>query len=154
VNGVPQPQLGLIAVVFVIAGLGFRVAAVPSTSTRPTFIKARPPCSPRCSRGAQSGRLLRHPADGDGRRLGGGPASALGHRAMLLAWIIAVVTMTLGNTVALSQQNLKRLLAYSSIAHAGYLMIGVAVAFRNTPESGGMYFGAEGILFYLTAYAS
>ena len=61
--------------------------------------------------------------------------------------------MTLGNTVALAQDNLKRLLAYSSIAHAGYLMIGVAVAFQNDVDSGGLYFGAEGILFYLTAYA-
>ena len=54
---------------------------------------------------------------------------------MLLAWIIAAVTMTLGNTVALAQKNLKRLLAYSSIAHAGYLMIGIAVSFRNTPAT-------------------
>ena len=62
--------------------------------------------------------------------------------------------MTLGNTVALAQDNLKRLLAYSSIAHAGYLMIGVAVAFRNVPRrSARVYLGAEGILFYLVAYA-
>ena len=42
--------------------------------------------------------------------------------------------MTLGNTVALLQNNLKRLLAYSSIAHAGYLMIGVTVAFAERSE--------------------
>ena len=80
------------------------------------------------------------------------PADPLVHRAVLLAWIIAAITMTLGNTVALAQNNLKRLLAYSSIAHAGYLMIGVAVSFRNTPATG-FYFGIEGVLFYLTAYA-
>jgi NADH-quinone oxidoreductase subunit N len=51
------------------------------------------------------------------------------------------------------QDNLKRLLAYSSIAHAGYMMIGVAVAFRNAPETGGVFLGSEGILFYLAAYA-
>jgi NADH-quinone oxidoreductase subunit N len=83
----------------------------------------------------------------------GGHSGALGHKAVVLAWIIAVVTMTLGNTVALSQDNLKRLLAYSSIAHAGYLMIGVAVAFAYVPELGGVYLGSEGILFYLVAYA-
>jgi NADH-quinone oxidoreductase subunit N len=71
----------------------------------------------------------------------------------LLAFIISAITMTLGNTVALAQNNLKRLLAYSSIAHAGYLMIGVAVAFRNAGSGGGVYLGAEAILFYLTAYA-
>ena len=62
--------------------------------------------------------------------------------------------MTLGNTVALLQNNLKRLLAYSSIAHAGYLMIGVAVAFANEPERAARSTcGSEGILFYLVAYA-
>ena len=61
--------------------------------------------------------------------------------------------MTLGNTVALLQNNLKRLLAYSSIAHAGYLMIGVTVAFANGPGSGALYYGSEGIFFYLVAYA-
>ena len=47
--------------------------------------------------------------------------------------------MTLGNTVALLQDNLKRLLAYSSIAHAGYLMIGVTVAFANEPARRRLY---------------
>ena len=51
--------------------------------------------------------------------------------------------MTLGNTVALAQTNLKRLFAYSSIAHAGYLMIGVTVAFRNGPNLGGITLGSE-----------
>jgi len=83
----------------------------------------------------------------------GDSANPLGHRAVVLAWLLAVATMTLGNTVALAQENLKRLLAYSSIAHAGYLMIGVAVAFRNGTSSSGLYLGAEAILFYLTAYA-
>src|SRR5262249_58819748 len=85
----------------------------------------------------------------------GGHAGPLGHKAVILAWIIAAITMTLGNTVALSQENLKRLLAYSSIAHAGYLMIGVAAAFASGAEpnlaasASGLYMGAEGILFYL-----
>src|SRR5262249_13874123 len=55
--------------------------------------------------------------------------------------------------VALLQEDLKRLLAYSSIAHAGYLMIGVAVAFRNVPNTSAAYLGAGGILFYLAAYS-
>ena len=71
----------------------------------------------------------------------------------MLAWIIAAVTMTLGNTVALLQENLKRLLAYSSIAHAGYLMIGVTVAFANGRPPAASTSAAEGILFYLVAYA-
>ena len=46
----------------------------------------------------------------------------------ILLWILAAVTMTLGNVLALLQDNVKRLLAYSSVAHAGYMLIGLAVA--------------------------
>ncbi|MBC7224190.1 MAG: NADH-quinone oxidoreductase subunit N, partial [Anaerolineae bacterium] len=56
---------------------------------------------------------------------------------------LAVLTMTWGNLAALAQQNLKRMLAYSSIAHAGYILVGVA--------AGGD--GLGGVLFYLMAYA-
>jgi len=62
-------------------------------------------------------------------------------------WIISAVTMTLGNIVALSQTNLKRLLAYSGIAHAGYMMIGL-VAAAYSPE-----LGISGIAFYLLCYS-
>jgi NADH-quinone oxidoreductase subunit N len=58
--------------------------------------------------------------------------------------ILAVLTMTLGNLAALRQTSLKRLLAYSSIAHAGYILVGLAA---GTPA------GAEGALYYLIAYA-
>ena len=56
--------------------------------------------------------------------------------------------MTLGNTVALAQTNLKRLFAYSSIAHAGYLMIGVAVAFRNGGPGQSFDRGLPGVTAY------
>ncbi len=59
-------------------------------------------------------------------------------------WVLAVVTMTLGNLVALVQNNVKRMLAYSSIAHVGYLL----VAFVAGGAS-----GATSVLFYLVAYA-
>ena len=62
--------------------------------------------------------------------------------SMLLA-VLATLTMTLGNLVALAQTNIKRLLAYSSIAHAGYAMIGVVVASE---------LGAASVVFYLAAY--
>lgn len=62
--------------------------------------------------------------------------------ASILA-VLAAVTMTLGNLVALKQTNIKRLLAYSSIAHAGYAMIGV-VSFSEL--------GATSVVFYLLAY--
>lgn len=71
-----------------------------------------------------------------------------------LALVLAVLTMTLGNTMALWQDNLRRLLAYSSIAHAGYLLIGLAAAFAVGGSAGGL--GVEGtnaLLLYLAVYA-
>jgi len=152
--GVPQPQLALIAVVFITAGLGFRVAAVPFHFYAPDVYQGSPVVMaamlswvPKAVGFLALLRTLTAVVSA------AGDAGGLAHHAVLLAWVIAVATMTLGNTVALAQDNLKRLLAYSSIAHAGYLMIGLAVSFRNDPAAGDIYFGAEGILFYLTAYA-
>ena len=59
-------------------------------------------------------------------------------------WVMAVLTMTVGNITALRQDNIKRVLAYSSIAHAGYALVGF-VAANGT--------GTAGILFYMLSYA-
>ena len=61
-----------------------------------------------------------------------------------IMWLFAFLTMTIGNVVALSQTNIKRMLAYSSIAHAGYLLIGFVA---------GSKLGQSAILFYLLSYA-
>jgi NADH-quinone oxidoreductase subunit N len=61
-----------------------------------------------------------------------------------LLWILAVLTMTVGNVIALSQDNIKRMLAYSSIAHAGYALVGFTACNAE---------GAAGILFYMLSYA-
>ena len=60
-----------------------------------------------------------------------------------IIWILSVVTMTVGNVVALKQDNVKRMLAYSSIAHAGYLLVGFVTASER---------GSSGILIYLLVY--
>jgi NADH-quinone oxidoreductase subunit N len=60
-----------------------------------------------------------------------------------LLWIVAALTMTVGNVAALAQSNLKRLLAYSSIAHAGYMLVGLV--------AGGTA-GTGAVLFYLLTY--
>jgi len=59
-------------------------------------------------------------------------------------WVLAVLTMTIGNITALRQDNIKRMLAYSSIAHAGYALVGFAA---------GNSTGTAGILFYMLSYA-
>ena len=59
-------------------------------------------------------------------------------------WVLAVLTMTVGNVTALVQRNIKRMLAYSSVAHAGYLLVGMVAG----GEAGG-----SAVLFYLIGYA-
>jgi NADH-quinone oxidoreductase subunit N len=61
--------------------------------------------------------------------------------------VLAATTMTLGNLVALTQDNVKRMLAYSSIAHTGYMLVGLAA------YAGGQQQGLEGLLFYGAAYS-
>jgi NADH-quinone oxidoreductase subunit N len=152
----PHPVLGLIAIVFVMAGLGFRVAAVPFHFYAPDVYEGSPTIMAALLAWVPKGigfvAILRTitaviPTDVTP------PTENLTQQAAVLCWIIAVVTMTLGNTVALAQTNLKRLFAYSSIAHAGYLMVGVTVAFRNGPVAGEMPLGSESVLFYLVSYA-
>jgi len=59
-------------------------------------------------------------------------------------WVLAVLTMTVGNVTALMQRNIKRMLAYSSVAHAGYLLVGMVA---GGPD------GGSAVLFYLIGYA-
>ncbi len=73
-----------------------------------------------------------------------------------LLWIIAAATMTVGNVLGLLQDNVKRVLAYSSIAHSGYMVVGLLAG--NAVASGGegtgvLANGLAGVLFYLVAYA-
>lgn len=65
-----------------------------------------------------------------------------------LQWL-AVITMLVGNVAAIMQNNFKRMLAYSSIAHSGYLLVGVI----TTGVSDNMSFAASGVIFYLAAYS-
>jgi NADH-quinone oxidoreductase subunit N len=74
------------------------------------------------------------------------------HEAWLGAlWLIAVLTMTLGNVVALVQKNVKRMLAYSSIAHAGYALVGFVAA--GASDSAHQADAVAAVVFYLLAYA-
>ncbi|MEX1343711.1 MAG: NADH-quinone oxidoreductase subunit N [Candidatus Limnocylindrales bacterium] len=70
----------------------------------------------------------------------------------LVVGVLAALTMTVGNLAALGQDNIKRMLAYSSIAHTGYMMVGLVVfATADDPEVAAS--GLQGVLFYAVAYA-
>lgn len=146
--------LGLVAIVFIISGLCFRVAAVPLQfyapdvyEGSPTVIAALLAWVPKAVGFLAMIKTLT--AIFAAKDI----TNPLVRKAVVITWIIAAATMIWGNVLALLQDNLKRLLAYSSIAHAGYMMVGITVSFANDGGSGGIYYGSESVLFYLVVYA-
>jgi NADH-quinone oxidoreductase subunit N len=76
---------------------------------------------------------------------------------MLVLWVLCAITMTAGNVLALLQNNVRRMLAYSSVAHAGYMLMGLVILpaqeYRTTTAPA-VVNGDEAILFYLVAYGA
>jgi len=133
------PSLVLVlAVVLVGAGMGFKIAAVPFHMWAPDVYEGAPtPVTAFLSVGSKAASfamLLRIFIEG---------LPALSAEWTFLFYLLAVITMTVGNIAALTQSNLKRMLAYSSIAHAGYLLIGVVVGTER---------GVAAMLVYLGVY--
>ena len=133
------------ALVFLLAGFGFKIAAVPfhqwspdAYEGAPTPITAFLSVGPKAAGFAVLVRVL----------LTALPGFRVDWVAVLSG--ISMVTMTLGNLVALTQQNIKRMLAYSSIAHAGYILIGLVS--WELWQSAGRFTGINGVLIYLLAY--
>ena len=78
---------------------------------------------------------------------------SLSEHVPVLLWFLAVVTMSLGNLLALLQNNVKRLLAYSSVAHAGYMLMALATT-PFLPHDNGTLEGPSALFFYLVAYGA
>jgi len=132
-----------VALILMFVGLAFKVSAVPFQIWTPDVYQGAPaPVTALLSVGPKAAAfavVLRV-------FIGGfGSSSSL---TFWLIWLSAILTMSLGNLAALWQSNIKRLLAYSSIAHAGYVLVGIAAAVApGSTES------TSPVLFYLTAYA-
>jgi NADH-quinone oxidoreductase subunit N len=133
-----DPRL-VLAVILVTAGVGFKIAAVPFHMWAPDVYEGAPtPITAFLSVGSKAASfamLLRIFLEG---------LPSMNADWRLLFEVLAIVTMTTGNLAALTQTNLKRMLAYSSIAHAGYLLIGVVA---GTPR------GVTAVLIYLFVYS-
>jgi NADH-quinone oxidoreductase subunit N len=158
----PAAGMGLVVGVFVMAGLGFRVATVPFHFYAPDVYEGSPTVMaallswvPKLVGFVALVRLLTAVFGGSvtGPFESSQDMMSITQKLTWLGWVIGVATMTLGNTMAVIQRNLRRLLAYSSIAHAGYLMMGVTASFQDGPGDVGRVLGVESILFYLVAYA-
>ncbi len=131
------PVLAYLAVALMFIGIGFKVAAAPFHIWTPDVYEGAPApvvgfmsTAPKAAAFAVLLRIL-FETNAPGR--------------LWLIWISAALSMTLGNVAALVQDNVKRLLAYSSIAHAGYVL----VAFAARPD-----LGAPAVMFYTASYAA
>ncbi len=144
--GVPFGSYALfLGIVLIVAGFGFKIASVPFQMWVPDVYEGAPtPITAYlsvASKAAGFAVLLRvfYVAFG-----------SVGLEWSALFASLAVASMTVGNLVAMAQQNIKRLLAYSTVAHAGYLLVGLAAVVQSAPQ--GETWGPRGVLFYLAAY--
>jgi NADH-quinone oxidoreductase subunit N len=135
-----SPGLGL-GLAFLMTGVAFKIAAVPFHYWTPDAYQGSPtPVTGYLSVGPKVGAfalIIRLFAEGLG------PLAADWNIVII---VLAALTMTLGNLVALQQDNVKRMLAYSSIAHTGYMLVGFAA------YGAGQIQGMEGLLYYAAAY--
>ena len=136
----------LFGVVLMIAGFGFKIASVPFQMWAPDVYEGSPtPVTAFlsvASKAAGFAILLRvfyiaFPAD----------TLSLDWRATFA--VLSALSMTLGNLVAIRQNNIKRMMGYSTIAHAGYILIGLAAV-----AAGGASLGPTGALFYIGGFAA
>lgn len=130
--------LALFGFALIVVGLAFKVSTVPFHQWTPDVYEGAPaPVTAYmsvCVKAAAFVALL---------RFLGVTLESFADRLHSLFWILALLTMTVGNVTALVQENVKRMLAYSSIAHAGYLLIALVV---GTPEA------YAALLLYLVVY--
>jgi len=156
-RGVEQPRLLLIGAILVTVGLAFKVAAVPfhmwtpdAYEGAPTVVTAFMATGVKAAAFAMALRVFIEGFIG------------LRGEWVALAALLAVASMTLGNVAAILQDNVKRMLAYSSIAHAGYVLMGL-VAIGAAPASGAAgaprvygldasQFGLVSVALYLLVY--
>lgn len=140
--GEAYPLVVLVIITFILAGIGYKMASVPFHMWSPDVYEGAPiPITAFlsvASKAAGFGLFIRlfYSTFQSSNIVGSVDWS-------LMLAIVSALTMTLGNLAALPQQNVKRLLAYSSIAHGGYLLMGATLL---TPE------GIHAILFYFIAY--
>jgi NADH-quinone oxidoreductase subunit N len=148
--------MAMVAAVLVVAAIGFRITAVPFHFYAPDVYEGAPAgvvaqlaFLPKVAGFVALARLLG--LFTETRQL---PFDTNSHLPLLL-WIIAVVTMCVGNMLALLQDNIRRMLAYSSVAHGGYMLMGIVVA-CSLPDTKGppSVSGMEALLVYLVAYGA
>ena len=140
------PSLLPVTLLLIVAGLGFKLAAVPFHFYAPDVYQG--------TSSANAALLSVAPKLAGVVALVRIVVVAMPHESAF-AWqmllVMSLVTMTLGNVLALWQDHIRRLLAYSSIAHSGYILIGLTAALAMPSAAG--YNGVAAAMFYTTVYA-
>ncbi len=132
----------------VVAGFLFKVASVPFHMWMPDVYEGAPsPITGFMTTGLKAAAFATFIRVFVSLGYGKSLTPALQHSVHQLLWISAVLTMVVGNLIALTQTNLKRMLAYSSIAHTGYLLMGIIAA----PSS---QYGYGPVAMYLVGYSA
>jgi NADH-quinone oxidoreductase subunit N len=144
---VRAPGVAISALVFLAVGFGFKITAAPFHMYAPDVYQGAPTpvtiflsVGPKAAAFAGLARTLEavaHPIAADW---------------LTLMSVLAVLTMTVGNVAAIAQRNVKRMLAYSSIAHSGYVLIGIAAMAAAGGADSGAPSAAASVVFYLFAY--
>lgn len=147
-SGQSLDPLLICAVVMTVIGFGFKVAAVPFHLWAPDAYQGAP--TPAAAFIASGSKVASFFIFAKVFMLGfAGAEGSAAWRNMVSGWIpmialLAVLSMALGNLAAIAQQSVKRLLAYSAIAHAGYALLGVL---SNSPQ------GVASLVYYVVTYA-
>lgn len=165
--------LAMAGMLLAILGLGFKIAAVPMHFyTADVYQGAAPQVSaflafvPKAAGFFALILLLgtvgwkyAAPATADGVFVASPDGAGLPEPLRVALWVLAALTMTVGNVLAVLQSSVKRMLAYSSIAHTGYMLVGLVVGPRVTTDVSGEVVagrftdnGIAAVLFYLLAY--
>jgi NADH-quinone oxidoreductase subunit N len=140
----------VVAIVFVTAGIGYKVAAVPWHMWCPDVYEGAPTpftaflsVGPKAAGFALALRFFHSAFAGPASPVTGFADALAGIPWPAVVGVVAAVTMTLGNLTALGQTNVKRLLAYSSIAHAGYTLMGLSAVSER---------GNQAVMIYMLVY--
>jgi NADH-quinone oxidoreductase subunit N len=145
-NPTQSHMILLLALSLLAGGFAFKVSAIPFQSWTPDVYQGAPaPVTAFMSVGTKVAALVAF------ARVFDFVLAPLAADWQWIIWAIAIVTIIGGNLMAVVQSNVKRLLAYSSIAHAGYLLIGIVAGVVSTGEHQAI--GVAAILFYLISYA-
>jgi NADH-quinone oxidoreductase subunit N len=150
----PGHEWQLMAVIMLLVGFGFKIAAVPLHAyAGDVYQGAATPVTaflafvPKTTGFVAIIKVLYYVSQvGDAHWV-------LPDSIAKLLWVLAVLTMFVGNVLGLLQHNIKRVLAYSSIAHSGYMLVGVTALVTATGQPEVQSAALAGVLFYLASYA-